>query len=253
MKIWTQRKVYINYILWRLGLRDILPNIIVNNKKICENNSPLVNIIDNPRFSFPERSTRRGGCWVRAELVPMLERAGDNLPDGYKLHIFGGWRSITVQWTAWLKNLENKKLENPNLPIDAIKNIARKTSASPENGYGPHQTGGAIDLTVVDTNGNELDMGTRFSDHSVRSTTKYKHISDTAKSNRQMLVQAMNAAGFLNYPGEWWHYSYGDRAWATYKRKRCALFDRVMCKNYKLDSEDLEILKSNNIHIKPGE
>ena len=253
MKIWKQRKVYINYVLWRLGRRDILPNVIINQTKIREIGSPLINIINNKKFSFSERATVRGGVWVRAELVPMLERAADNLPAGYKLHFFGGWRSMVVQWTAWLRNLENKRKEFPHLPEEAVKTISRQTSASPENGFGPHQTGGAIDLTIVDKNGIELDMGTPFSDHSKRCVTKYNGVSDAAKANRRMLLRAMESADFLNYPGEWWHYSYGDRAWAAYCRKRHAIYGKVSCKDYQIKDAEQAIIKKNGVTLVAGE
>ncbi|MBN1324677.1 MAG: D-alanyl-D-alanine carboxypeptidase family protein [Alphaproteobacteria bacterium] len=253
MKIWKQRKVYINYFLWWFGLRDILPNVIVNKKLVCENDSALVNIINNPKISFSDKCYRRDGCWVRSELVEMLGKASLSLPDGYKLHIFGGWRSLAVQWSNWLENLENKKNENPGLSLEQVKNISRKTSASPENGYGPHQTGGAIDLTIIDTNGKELDMGTPFSEHSKRCVTKYKNISDVAKRNRKILLTAMENAGFFNYPGEWWHYSFGDRAWAAYKGKPCANFGKAKCPDYKLKPKEVNLLNINNIKIAPGE
>jgi len=33
----------------------------------------------------------------------------------------------------------------------------------------------------------------------------------------------MHSAGFSNFPGEWWHFSYGDRVWAAYLRKTHAI------------------------------
>jgi D-alanyl-D-alanine dipeptidase len=40
-------------------------------------------------------------------------------------------------------------------------------------------------------------------------------ISPTAKANRMLMVQAMLGAGFSNCRDEYWHYSYGDSAWAV--------------------------------------
>jgi D-alanyl-D-alanine dipeptidase len=34
----------------------------------------------------------------------------------------------------------------------------------------------------------------------------------------------MTGAGFVNYPYEWWHYSYGDRYWAFVKGTRPAIY-----------------------------
>jgi D-alanyl-D-alanine dipeptidase len=44
--------------------------------------------------------------------------------------------------------------------------------------------------------------------------TRHAQLSATAKANRLLLAQAMQAEGFVNYAREWWHYSYGDRYWA---------------------------------------
>ena len=44
--------------------------------------------------------------------------------------------------------------------------------------------------------------------------TYSKHATPRAAKNRQLLVDVMTSVGFSNYPGEWWHYSYGESAWA---------------------------------------
>jgi D-alanyl-D-alanine dipeptidase len=40
------------------------------------------------------------------------------------------------------------------------------------------------------------------------------NISAEARSHRAVLSTALTAAGLVNYPTEWWHWSYGDRYWA---------------------------------------
>jgi len=44
--------------------------------------------------------------------------------------------------------------------------------------------------------------------------TAYEYLDAEHRSNRGLLVDAMQASGFVNYGHEWWHYSYGDRYWA---------------------------------------
>ncbi|MCL2748995.1 MAG: hypothetical protein FWE50_02870 [Alphaproteobacteria bacterium] len=239
-KLWLSRKAYYAYILWRLGRRQILPSYFVNRKRICEKGSPLVDISHEYSFSFDDGVAKRGGFWVRAELVPMLHRAAAALPDGYRLHFFCGWRPMVVQWAAWLDNLENKRKENPNLSDEEIKRIARMTSADPSRGdFGPHQTGGAIDLTVVDKDGQLLDMRTPFLYLGPESQTFYPGITPQQHANQMMLYNVMRLAGFQNYPGEWWHWSYGDRAWAVYQRQRCAIFGEIHCDDYKITPEEI--------------
>ena len=44
--------------------------------------------------------------------------------------------------------------------------------------------------------------------------TACAEIGAEARSNRRILIEALAASGLTNYPGEWWHWSYGDAEWA---------------------------------------
>lgn len=48
--------------------------------------------------------------------------------------------------------------------------------------------------------------------------------NNTAKKNRKLLLDVMKAQGFVNYPTEWWHFSYGDRYWAYHQQAPCAIY-----------------------------
>ena len=81
-----------------------------------------------------------------------------------------------------------------------------------------HSFGMAVDITLVDRNGNELDMGTPFDDLSERShpaledemlargTLTAAHIG-----NRRLLREAMMHGRFAGIGSEWWHFDCGDR------------------------------------------
>lgn len=86
----------------------------------------------------------------------------------------------------------------------------------------PHSTGAAVDLTLVDSNGLAVDMGSQIDEISPRSYPD--HFANSTNSseqsyhqNRQLLRSAMDAAGFLQHPNEWWHFSFGDQLWAYQK------------------------------------
>jgi zinc D-Ala-D-Ala dipeptidase len=49
-------------------------------------------------------------------------------------------------------------------------------------------------------------------------------VADDARRHRDILAQAMDAAGFINYPQEWWHWSYGDRYWAFQTSAEATLY-----------------------------
>jgi zinc D-Ala-D-Ala dipeptidase len=54
-----------------------------------------------------------------------------------------------------------------------------------------------------------LDFGTAFDCFDQRSSASARGLSVEAAANRRQLIEAMAEQGFLNYPREWWHFSYG--------------------------------------------
>ena len=49
-------------------------------------------------------------------------------------------------------------------------------------------------------------------------------VAAQARHNRNLLARAMGGAGFVNYPTEWWHWSYGDRYWALISKADSAIY-----------------------------
>ena len=81
-----------------------------------------------------------------------------------------------------------------------------------------HSFGMAVDITITNSQGEELDMGTPFDDLSVLSHPKLeadhlaKHlISEQQLSHRALLREAMKHGGFAGISTEWWHFDHGDR------------------------------------------
>ncbi|MEM6725918.1 MAG: M15 family metallopeptidase, partial [Bacteroidota bacterium] len=68
--------------------------------------------------------------------------------------------------------------------------------------------GAAVDLTILDANGEELDMGTGFDFFGLQAYHTYVEHADTIQNNRDLLKGTMEAAGFGSIRTEWWHYSY---------------------------------------------
>jgi D-alanyl-D-alanine dipeptidase len=90
-----------------------------------------------------------------------------------------------------------------------------------------HSYGMALDITILDESGAELDMGTGFDDLSELSHPALEpHFLATGKlsgqqvANRQLLRDAMAQAGFVGISTEWWHFDCGDRnlVRATFRR-----------------------------------
>jgi D-alanyl-D-alanine dipeptidase len=70
-----------------------------------------------------------------------------------------------------------------------------------------HTRGVAVDLTMVDAGGLELDMGTAFDDMTALSHHFSDKVSPEAQANRMHLLTVMEDAGFEHIPHEWWHYA----------------------------------------------
>lgn len=81
-----------------------------------------------------------------------------------------------------------------------------------------HSYGMALDLTLVDADGVELDMGTGFDDMTELSHPALEEgflltgqLGEAQLANRRLLREAMLQAGFLGINTEWWHFDCGDR------------------------------------------
>ncbi|MCA1247689.1 M15 family metallopeptidase [Massilia sp. MS-15] len=90
-----------------------------------------------------------------------------------------------------------------------------------------HSYGMALDITLLDEAGRELDMGTGFDDMTNLSHPALEEgflltgeLSDEQLANRRLLRSAMLQAGFVGINTEWWHFDCGDRELvrATYRR-----------------------------------
>jgi len=192
----------------------------------------FVELQDNEMFDicmqYPlmgmQEATKR--CLVREAVYEMLCKAHANLPQGYRFRILDAWRPFELQKELYVKYsnriihdfaLENCTEEERNYTIQKFVSKPVFNRELPP----VHTTGGAIDLTIIDPDGQELDMGTGFDAFTDKTYTAYFEDKDNAviRDNRRMLYHAMCKVGFVNLPSEWWHYDFGDRFWAYYNGK----------------------------------
>jgi zinc D-Ala-D-Ala dipeptidase len=82
----------------------------------------------------------------------------------------------------------------------------------------PHVAGAAVDLTLADPDGRELWMGCALDATPEESAGACYFdapgLDAEARANRALLARVLGGAGLVNYPTEWWHWSFGDRYWA---------------------------------------
>ncbi|MEV4806707.1 M15 family metallopeptidase [Nonomuraea sp. NPDC049421] len=162
---------------------------------------------------------------LRAGVLRRLEHAESLLPAGYHLLVVEGYRPVATQrrifdgYRATLTGLT---------PEESY--VAASRYVSPVE-VAPHTAGAAVDLTLVSPDGTEYDMGTEVNDNPEQSEgacyTAAPDISDDARAHRKLLGVALEAAGLVNYPTEWWHWSYGDRYWAMSTKNDHALYGPV--------------------------
>lgn len=167
-------------------------------------------------------------CYVRREVFQMLLEAQRKLPKGYRLRIWDAWRPFDLQQELYdsYSKILIKDLKIDDKPFNEQQQILNNYVSLPMavSELPPlHTTGGAVDVTLVDETGKELDMGTEFDEFSTKARTDYYEqlydSNNTIRDNRRILYNCMIEAGFTNLPSEWWHYDFGDRDWAYYSQK----------------------------------
>jgi zinc D-Ala-D-Ala dipeptidase len=183
---------------------------------ITDNGEPLVDLrgtaplaVDHARADVQQLSDNP--FQVRAGVAERLGRAQTSLPGGYQLQIKEGWRPVWVQQRIWELCLDRLRASRPELSEEQLKRENARFVAPPGIAP-PHSTGGAVDVVLL-RDGRSADMGWGFNQPGAGSSTAAP-MTGEARHHREILAAAMNAAGFINYPAEWWHWSYGDRYWA---------------------------------------
>ncbi|MEM6725958.1 MAG: M15 family metallopeptidase [Bacteroidota bacterium] len=132
-----------------------------------------------------------GRCLLRPEVAKAVVKLHRELIDRGLggLKFFDCYRPRPVQQKLWDKVPDPRYVTNP-----------AKGSM--------HNRGAAVDLTILDAEGNELDMGTGFDFFGKEAYHDYTDHPEIILDNRNLLKTSMEAAGFRGIRTEWWHYSY---------------------------------------------
>lgn len=208
-------------------MRSTIPAEVINSIKIIENDEPLFDIKQDERLFFGDKLTQKTQVFLRCGAYERLKFAIEKLPRNYYFKIYSAFRSLQQQTDLWNNKYAQNKQENPSLSDNELVKLTRVFCADPRNGFGGHQTGGAVDISLCDRNGVDYDMGTKYSQTGDAVYTKAKGISPESVKNRKILLNALQKSGFVNYPGEWWHFCYGDRMWAAYKGRKACFYGAV--------------------------
>ncbi len=177
-------------------------------------------------------------AYLRESLVSKIEQALKLLPNNMELVLWDGWRPLATQQALFDMFKEQILSEEPNLPKEELIKRASVYVSLPSSDPtkpSPHNTGGAIDLTLAYRNGKLLDMGTDFDDFTKKAQTIFfEKEEDTLqkheivyRENRRLLYAVMTSVGFTNYPEEWWHFDYGNQFWASISGAPNAIYSNV--------------------------
>ncbi|PWY54721.1 D-alanyl-D-alanine dipeptidase [Legionella qingyii] len=208
---------------------------------VIDNHDPMIDLMNHPEISYgpsPEIPNNTDYTKMRKAVYEKLNQAQSLLPKGLRFCLYESYRSLALQkllfdtrygkvknkhpeWSSEQIFTETTRLVSPVINLDGSPNIP------------PHSTGAAIDVYLINEQGEAIDMGIHPKDwmedlDGSLSLTASEIITHEAKQNRKIMCHVLDTVGFVNYRNEYWHWSYGDRYWAYYKQQPYAFYD-----NYK--------------------
>lgn len=131
--------------------------------------------------------------YLRYGTVKKLMAVSEDLAQlGLSLKIWDGFRPVSAQFKLW------EVCPDPSFV------------ANPQKGFSSHSRGNTVDVTLVDMDGNELEMPTGFDDFSAKADRNYSDCTQTATAHAELLEVLMEKHGFRGYSAEWWHFSDTD-------------------------------------------
>jgi D-alanyl-D-alanine dipeptidase len=136
-------------------------------------------------------------CLLRRPVALSLLKVQKSLLEkGYSLKLWDCYRPLSVQKKMWKIVHDDRYVADP------------KTGSR-------HNRGAAVDVTLIKKTGEAVEMPTEFDDFSEKADPDSQASwTPTAQANYQILLDAMQSAGFTVLDSEWWHYDFMD--WQKY-------------------------------------
>lgn len=160
---------------------DYIPDILIDLKYATADNFTGVVVYD-----FAD-------AYLRYGTVKKLSGVQEELRElGMGLKIWDAFRPAAAQFQLW------EVCPDPAYVAD------------PNTGYSSHSTGNTLDLTLVRSDGAEVQMPTGFDDFSLKADRDYGDCDEVSAENARLLEELMSRHGFQPYYGEWWHFSDSD-------------------------------------------
>ena len=156
--------------------KEVIPNLVEDLKY-----ATVDNFMHRKLYADPK-------CYLLKETAQKLSLADKALSErkpGFRLKVWDCYRPMKIQQEMWK--------EYTNTPYVANPKTAR------------HPRGRAVDITIVDASGNELEMPTKYDDFTPKA---HPNAPTTLKAaaNRELLRSVMTSVGFSGVNSEWWHF-----------------------------------------------
>jgi D-alanyl-D-alanine dipeptidase len=175
-RLYSQQEVVISDTTF-VNLKDYSADFVYDMKYATEDNFLKAKVYDCAE------------CFLRLQTVKALVKANAKfMRKGYRIQLFDCYRPLDIQKRMW------QIVSNPEYVADPAKGSI-------------HNRGGAVDITLVDTNGKALDMGTPFDFFGPEASHNFDNLPDEVKKNRVLLKRIMQQNGFISFDSEWWHYN----------------------------------------------
>lgn len=153
-------------------------------------------IVEDVRYATADNFTGKvlyptNKVYLRKVAADSLAKANKYLQEKYglRIKIYDGYRPLSVQRIMW------KAYPNEDFVADPNKGSR-------------HNRGAAVDVTLIDSAGNELEMGSAYDEFSSKSRRNYTGLSKQAAKNRAILDEALIKYGFVPLSSEWWHFDF---------------------------------------------
>ena len=147
------------------------------------------------KYAMPDNFLKQavydcGECYLRKSTAEALVKANEAFKQlGYRIKLFDCYRPLSVQKKMW-------KI------LPGTHYVANPAKGS------KHNRGAAVDLTLVDAQGKELNMGTPFDFFGKEAHHTYTEHSKEVLENRKLLKETLDKYNFKSIYSEWWHYEY---------------------------------------------
>lgn len=187
-----------------VDVRSLDSGIVVELKYATTDNFLKTNVYGELRHAFLQPDV--------AERLVKAQEALRHRNSGYSLLVYDAARPLHIQRLMW---------DSVQLP----KGEKQKYLSNPLNGS-LHNYGAAVDVSIADSTGQPLDMGTPFDFFGDEAQpVKEKEMLESGKLtkqqvlNRQLLRDVMHKAGLWGIQTEWWHFNACRREDAKMKYK----------------------------------